>query len=584
MGCFTSFNQRHANHVSYIQETRSTGLLGQKDLKCKKVKITVHSYMCSPFIKLKGKEPMMYRSKYKEVMHMKRTFLIIVFCVLLSIHCAATTNASFHYESFDLGFSLTLPCANEKDITAEESESRVDFFHEPSREKYGGLIGSIEVVSPRSDFFAGHYDDMAYQVIAFGADRVYLWKTNGGGANSGREYLDSFNAASSSFSIEFLRQNLNPNQPDDRPVLQTTRHLKYIPSTSGFAYPEQTLTRGELAKMLYTLIKASNKSQSHQTVFSDISGDDCEQAVNYLASYGILGGYPDGTFRPDAPVSRSAFAVLLHRCQFAAPVGRYGDELTEFPDVNPEYWAKDYIYSASTLGWMNGSSDGKFYPEREITRAEAVTVINRMLGRDESYTEIDPTINPFSDLTEDHWAYENFLEAAGVLNDKSIVHSPQEKEWTTNSVYYFINEKDGWMIIDDQLSRTTDGGENWVQLGEKFPFTVSGIFFSDSKNGILLGNSPESSCILFRTTDGGQSWVDLLNEPNLLECYLPAKHFPTKKALMDSIIYAELRPASNDCVYLTVRYHPYEGIYVYDFEAIWQEEIILPGLSSRSNG
>lgn len=332
------------------------------------------------------------------------------------------------------------------------------------------------------------------------------------------------------------------------------------------------------------MLESNNKSQSYQEKFSDVSEGDCKQAVNYLASYGILEGYPDGTFHPDAPVSRAAFAVLLHRCQFSAPVGRYGDEVTDFPDVYPEYWARDYIYSADVLGWMHGSSDGKFYPEREITRAEAVTAINRMLGRDESYTEVDPTINPFSDLTEDHWAYANILEAAGVLADKSIANSQPEKDWPMNGTAYFINEEDGWMIHNDQLRRTTDGGEHWVQLGEKFPFTVSYLFFFNSEDGILLGYSSEESCILLRTIDGGQSWDNLLDEPSLLECYLPAKHFPTKKALMDSIIYAELRPASKDCVYLTVRYHPYESIYVYDFEAMWQEEIILPGLCSRSNG
>lgn len=143
----------------------------------------------------------------------------------LSIPCAAITNTSFDYESPELGFSLTLPCENEKAISAEENENRVDFFHEPSREKYGGLIGSIEVVSPRSDFFAEHYDDMAYQIIAFGTDRVYIWKTDGGGVDSGGGNLDSFRAASSTFSIEFLRQNLIPEQPDDKPALQRTRHL-----------------------------------------------------------------------------------------------------------------------------------------------------------------------------------------------------------------------------------------------------------------------------------------------------------------------------------------------------------------------
>ena len=147
--------------------------------------------------------------------------------------------------------------------------------------------------------------------------------------------------------------------------------------------------------MLYTLLDAGNKADSYRAPFSDTAGKDCAQAVAYLASYGILTGYADGTFRPDAPISRAAFTVLLHRCQFAAPVGQYGEEFV-FADVPAGYWAETYIYSTKILGWLQGGTDGLFHPEREITRAEAVTAINRMLGRDESVTELLTVENPFS--------------------------------------------------------------------------------------------------------------------------------------------------------------------------------------------
>ena len=342
---------------------------------------------------------------------MKRISILLAVCLLLSIPAQAAAPAVFQYQSSQLGFSITVPGICQGEVIAEETDTGVNFYHAPSREKYGGEIGSVVVVSPRSDFFSGHYDDMAYQIIAMGKNRVFLWKVPGGGAPTGGDFLDAFRRVSSAFSMENLRKGLVPAQPDGWPKLQTTRHLAYLPVSGGLARPDAPLTRGELAQMLYTLLDAGNKADSYRVPFSDTAGKDCAQAVAYLASYGILTGYADGTFHPDAPISRAAFTVLLHRCQFAAPVGQYGEEFV-LADVPAGYWAETYIYSTKVLGWLQGGADGLFHPEREITRAEAVTAINRMLGRDESVTELLSVKNPFSDLAESHWACANVLEAA----------------------------------------------------------------------------------------------------------------------------------------------------------------------------
>lgn len=504
---------------------------------------------------------------------MKRISIVLAVCLLLSIPAQAATPASFRYESDQLGFSVTIPGISQDEIITEETDTSVNFYHVPSREKYGGEIGSVEVVSPRSDFFTGHYDDMAYQIIAMGEDQVFLWKSPGGGAHTGGELLDSFRRVSSAFSLENLRKGLVPTQPDGWPKFQTTRHLAYLPANDGLARPDAPLTRGELAQMLYALLDAGTKAGSYQSPFSDITGKDCTQAVAYLASYGILTGYADGTFHPDAPVSRAAFAVLLHRSQFAAPAGQYGEEFV-FADVPAGYWAEKYIYSAKVLGWLQGSADGLFHPEREITRAEAVTAINRMLGRDESVTELLSIENPFPDLTENHWAYMNVLEAAGVLKDNASVPGALMDSIPENtSAYHFGNESDGWAVSKSQLFHTTDGGKNWDKVGNPFTCTVSGLFFFSEQEGILLGSSEESSCILLRTDDGGETWDDLLANQATLAHYLPVEQFPTEKSLMESIVSAELRPAGRTAAYLTIRYHPYESIHVYDFEATRQTVI-----------
>lgn len=150
---------------------------------------------------------------------------------------------------------------------------------------------------------------------------------------------------------------LVPAQPDEWPKLRTNRASGVPAVSGGLARPDDSLTRGELAQMLYTLLDTGNQAVSYRSPFSDTAGKDSAQAIAYLASYGILTGYADGTFRPDAPVSRAAFAVLLHRCQFAAPVGQYGEAFA-FEDVPAGYWAETYIYSAKVLGWLQGSADG----------------------------------------------------------------------------------------------------------------------------------------------------------------------------------------------------------------------------------
>ena len=504
---------------------------------------------------------------------MKRISILLAVCILLSIPAQAAAPALVQYKSDQLGFSVTIPGIRQDEIIAEETDTSVNFYHAQSREKDGGEIGSIEVVSPRSDFFTRHYDDMAYQIIAMGKDRVFLWKTPGGGAHTGGDFLDAFKRVSSAFSMENLRKGLVPTQPDGWPKLQTTRHLAYLPVNGGLARPNAPLTRGELAQMLYTLLDNGNKAGSYQSPFSDTAGKDCTQAVAYLASYGILTGYVDGTFRPDEPISRAAFAVLLHRCQFAAPVGQYGEEFV-FADVPADYWAEKYIYSAKVLGWLQGSADGLFHPERQITRAEAVTAINRMLGRDESATELLSVENPFSDLAESHWAYANVLEAAGVLKGNvSVSEAWMDSVPKNTSAYHFSSETDGWAVSKSQLFHTTDGGKDWDKVGDPFTCTVSGLFFFSEQEGILLGSSEENAYVLLRTNDGGETWNDLLANQDTLPRYLPVEQFPAEKSLMESIVSAEFRPASKAAVYLTIRYHPYESIHVYDFEATRQSVI-----------
>ena len=168
---------------------------------------------------------------------MKRISILLAICLLLGLPAQAAAPALFQYQSSQLGFSVTVPGIRQSEVIAEETDTGVNFYHAPSREKYGGEIGSVVVVSPRSAFFSGHYDDMAYQIIAMGKNRVFLWKVPGGGAPTGGDFLDAFRRVSSAFSMENLRKGLVPAQPDGWPKLQITRHLAYLPVNGGIARP-----------------------------------------------------------------------------------------------------------------------------------------------------------------------------------------------------------------------------------------------------------------------------------------------------------------------------------------------------------
>ena len=138
---------------------------------------------------------------------MKRISILLAVCLLLGLPAQAAAPALFQYERDQLGFSVTIPGVRQVEVIAEETDTSVNFYHAPSREKYGGEIGSIVVVSPRSTFFSGHYDDMAYQIIAMGKNQVFLWKTPGGGAPTGGDFLDAFKHVSSTLLDEQRIQN-----------------------------------------------------------------------------------------------------------------------------------------------------------------------------------------------------------------------------------------------------------------------------------------------------------------------------------------------------------------------------------------
>jgi uncharacterized protein YuzE len=112
----------------------------------------------------------------------------------------------------------------------------------------------------------------------------------------------------------------------------------------------------------------------------DVAGTDCEEAVARLGALGIIVGYPDGTFRPDQPVTRAEFSKIIVAALGIGEAAQYAAGVTRFPDVAADHWASGYINVAVDVGVIVGYPDGTFLPENQVTYAEAIKMIVAALG------------------------------------------------------------------------------------------------------------------------------------------------------------------------------------------------------------
>lgn len=190
-------------------------------------------------------------------------------------------------------------------------------------------------------------------------------------------------------------------------------HLPYIAGyEDGSFRPENNVTRSETAVMIYRLLnQTQNTAESQGTAwrFSDTPpGTWYDTAIRTLTSEGIVNGYEDGSFRPGHMVTRAEFVAMAMRFSGASPHGTG----RQFEDVPQTHWAAGYIQAAADAGMISGYLDGTFRPDQYITRAEAVTVLNRVSGRTECTVVNYDLI--FSDVPANHWAYQEIMLASNI--------------------------------------------------------------------------------------------------------------------------------------------------------------------------
>lgn len=219
-------------------------------------------------------------------------------------------------------------------------------------------------------------------------------------------------------------------KPNETPptTLNYTDHYAYIVGyEDGTIRPNGHITRAEAATVFFRLLtdEARDANLTDRSPYPDVSaGDWYNKAIATLSRMGILSGYEDGSFRPNATVTRAEFAAMAARFDTEAkPVD------TPFTDLTG-CWAADEIAKAYGKGWVNGYGDNTFRPNGPITRAEAVTLINRVLRRlPETDKDLLPDERTWPDNPETFWGYLALQEASNshLYDRKSDGYETQTK-------------------------------------------------------------------------------------------------------------------------------------------------------------
>ena len=200
--------------------------------------------------------------------------------------------------------------------------------------------------------------------------------------------------------------------PDDTGVSgwpNTEDHLAYLNGYgSGLFGPDDHMTRAQAAQMFYNLLLDQEVSAAVR--FTDVPADAWyARAVETLASLGMVEGVGGGKFAPERTITRAEFTVMAMRFARLPEGGE-----NPFSDVTSSDWFYDQVVGAVQYGWITGYTDGTFRPEATITRAEVTAITNRLLdwAADEDYVDDHAgELRQFPDVSTSYWAYHDIVEA-----------------------------------------------------------------------------------------------------------------------------------------------------------------------------
>ncbi len=271
---------------------------------------------------------------------------------------------------------------------------------------YFSACGKCKDIAEVADCHDGVYGKV-------GTYKYTIAKSSGGGSGGGGGAVD----VSRKYTVDIFG-NEHPT------------HIGYINGyPDGSVRPEGDITREEIAVILYRVTNHEYEEPFVETgeVFPDVEfGRWSAHDIEYLAKKEVILGYPDGEYKPVRNLTRAEFAALIYRFTGLEPV----ETENPFSDLDASHWAYRNILALADSKLVEGYEDGTFRPEDNISRAEAMTVINKLLGRkplEEYVKSLD--FNPYNDLVEDAWYYVTVLEATITHNYWLDDHSGYEYLW-----------------------------------------------------------------------------------------------------------------------------------------------------------
>jgi YVTN family beta-propeller protein len=197
--------------------------------------------------------------------------------------------------------------------------------------------------------------------------------------------------------------NHNPTDKEQPERNSNAAHTGYILGyTDGSFSPERMITRAEMATIL-ARVWGKNEMQASSSYIDVNASNWAMQSIRTVTAQGLMKGYTDGSFKPNKLITRAEMATIVERLLDSA-----SSDNSSFKDVNVGHWAKNAIDQAKAAGVINGYLDGTFRPNQTLTRAEAVVMINRLLGR-------GPLLGAqqkWRDVRDQHWAYGHIQEAS----------------------------------------------------------------------------------------------------------------------------------------------------------------------------
>lgn len=278
--------------------------------------------------------------------------------------------------------------------------------------------GNGGIISPSGNVSVKRGDDQTFSINPINGYRISDVIVDGKSVGAVSTYTFDSVKANHTIQVKFVKYNSIVADPEVTGVagwLQTKEHNGYMGGYgNGLFGPNDNMTRAQAAQMFYNLLL--NKNVDITVDFTDVPADAWYgNAVRTLASLGVIKGIGDGQFAPNRTITRAEFTVIAMRFANVS-----ADVTNPFTDIATNDWYYTAVTSAVSYGWINGYSAGSFRPQATITRAEVVTIVNRMLNRtaDRNFVDSNATAQ-FDDVPNTYWAYYNIMEAT-IAHDHSI--------------------------------------------------------------------------------------------------------------------------------------------------------------------